>query len=320
MRSTSRSLLFAALLTGHASGWTSRTIRRHQRRLDDSYSTSRLQAQVGIFYGTSTGNTQTVADLIHQAFGSDVSCEPIDVDTLDKGTLSQVFAEHDALVVGTPTWNTGADTERSGTGWDELYYDKLPALKDILNGKKVAVFGLGDQQSYSENYADASGELFDVFSDLGCKMMGSWSQEGYEHEDSKAIRGDKFCGLLLDMINQEELSEDRVQRWVAQLIDEGILAGETGSSVVASSAALHVEPINGSKEKEVVVDSVAGSSLDKKLTEGSSLLDTTIASHSVGGFTPHTNAVTGATMWTSADGRKSFVTIEKTKTRTQLSP
>jgi len=28
-----------------------------------------------------------------------------------------------------------------------------------IAGKKVAVFGLGDQISYSENYADASGEV-----------------------------------------------------------------------------------------------------------------------------------------------------------------
>ena len=28
-----------------------------------------------------------------------------------------------------------------------------------MNGKKVAVFGLGDQVSYKENYADATGEV-----------------------------------------------------------------------------------------------------------------------------------------------------------------
>ena len=51
----------------------------------------------------------------------------------------------------------GADTERSGTGWDEVYYGEMENLQ--IAGKKVAVFGLGDQISYSENYADASGEV-----------------------------------------------------------------------------------------------------------------------------------------------------------------
>lgn len=55
------------------------------------------------------------------------------------------------------TLSKGADTERSGTGWDEIYYGEMQDVK--LNGKKVAVFGLGDSVSYAENYADASGEV-----------------------------------------------------------------------------------------------------------------------------------------------------------------
>jgi flavodoxin I len=47
--------------------------------------------------------------------------------------------------------------ERSGTGWDEIYYSEMQDLK--IAGKKVAVFGLGDSVSYSENYADATGEV-----------------------------------------------------------------------------------------------------------------------------------------------------------------
>ena len=32
---------------------------------------------------------------------------------------------YDSLIVGLPTYNTGADTHRSGTEWDELYYDAM---------------------------------------------------------------------------------------------------------------------------------------------------------------------------------------------------
>jgi flavodoxin len=36
----------------------------------------------------------------------------------------------------------------------------MMVLADLkLQGKNVAVFGLGDQISYAENYADASGEV-----------------------------------------------------------------------------------------------------------------------------------------------------------------
>ncbi len=60
---------------------------------------------VGIFFGTSTGNTESVAELISAEFGDDAS-EPIDIDSV-QGKLADEFAKYDALIVGTPTWNTG---------------------------------------------------------------------------------------------------------------------------------------------------------------------------------------------------------------------
>ena len=61
---------------------------------------------VGIFFGTSTGNTEDAADMISAEFGDDAS-DPIDIDAI-QGKLADEFAKYDALVVGTPTWNTGA--------------------------------------------------------------------------------------------------------------------------------------------------------------------------------------------------------------------
>lgn len=100
-------------------------------------------------------------------------------------------------------------------------YDTLPKLK--LTGKKVAVFGVGDQQSYGDNFCDAAGELYDLFKAKGCQMHGLWSTDGYDHTASKAeLAGTgKFCGLLCDEDNQYDLSEARAQKWVAQLKTEG---------------------------------------------------------------------------------------------------
>lgn len=225
----------------------------------------------------------------------DVS-EPVDVDSLDSGSLSDVFSEHEALIVGTPTWNTNADTFRSGTGWDDLYYDKLPTLKLILTEKKVAVFGLGDQISYGENYADAAGELYSVFKDLGCNMVSyaRTTQEGYDHKTSKSILPgtDLFCGLLLDQINQDDLTDVRIAKWVVQLANGGFFDASASRSltvayqeVVALGADILDDPV-GVVEKQ------------------SPSIVTTVASS----FTPHYNSVTGRTMWTSPDGRTSYVT------------
>ncbi len=244
-------------------------------------------AKVGIFFGTSTGSTESVADMIKEEIGDDAD-GPFDIETLE-GSVHDNFGKYPALIVGTPTWNTGSDTERSGTGWDEIYYKSMQELN--LQGKKVAVFGLGDQESYAENYADATGELHDVFQGLGSQMFGYTSQEGYEHEDSKAIRGDKFCGLLCDMVNQEELSEERVQKWVAQLRAEGFLDADSASVLPAVVANEPVEAFS-------------------TLEENSKMLDKTIESYANTGFTPYYNAKTKSTMWVSSDGRTCYYTAE----------
>ena len=126
----------------------------------------------------------------------------------------------DALIVGAPTWHTGEDECRSGTSWDEWLYETLPGLG--LEGKKVAIFGCGDQQSYGDFYCDAAGELFDQFTKAGAKVYGFTPTDGYDHVSSKAeVEDGKFCGLMFDEDNQYDLSEDRAKAWVDQLKSEG---------------------------------------------------------------------------------------------------
>ena len=164
-----------------------------------------------IYYSTSTGNTETIAGYIAEATGMDYNDIGDATDDEIKGA--------DTLIVGAPTWHTGSDEQRSGTSWDDWLYDTLPNLD--LEGKKVAVFGCGDQESYNDYYCDAAGELYDKFVEKGCKVYGFTSTDGYNHEESKAVRDGKFIGLMCDEDNQYDLSEDRSKAWVAQLKEEG---------------------------------------------------------------------------------------------------
>jgi len=167
---------------------------------------------VKMYYSTSTGNTETVAGYISSAAGL------ASFDDIGDATDDEIKGA-DGLIVGAPTWHTGADEQRSGTGWDDWLYDTLPNLD--VTGKKVAIFGVGDQQSYGDNYCDAAGELYDLFTAAGAKVYGMTSQDGYDHVESKAVYDDKFCGLMCDEDNQYDMSEDRAKAWVAQLKDEG---------------------------------------------------------------------------------------------------
>ena len=55
-----------------------------------------------------------------------------------------------------------------------------------LAGKKVAIFGLGDQGGYGDNFCDAMDELKTCFEGRGAAIVGSWSTDGYDHMESKS--------------------------------------------------------------------------------------------------------------------------------------
>eukprot|EP00470_Lotharella_oceanica_P012479 CAMPEP_0170197248 /NCGR_PEP_ID=MMETSP0040_2-20121228/65938_1 /TAXON_ID=641309 /ORGANISM="Lotharella oceanica, Strain CCMP622" /LENGTH=184 /DNA_ID=CAMNT_0010446875 /DNA_START=25 /DNA_END=579 /DNA_ORIENTATION=+ len=166
---------------------------------------------IGIFYSTQTGNTENVASKIAKCCG---------VEAQEVGDVSSsALADYDGLIVGAPTWHTDASSERSGTAWDDIL-DEVRSLG--LNGKPVAVFGVGDSVSYSENFCDAIEEIHDAFADSGGKLIGYVAPDGYQHSESKSIRDGKFLGLPLDEDNEYDMTEDRVKNWVAQLKAEGM--------------------------------------------------------------------------------------------------
>ena len=168
------------------------------------------QMGVGLFYSTTTGNTETVAGYISSAIGVDA------VDIADAEDLSSF----DGLIVGAPTWHTGADSERSGTAWDEFLYGDLTSLD--LKGKKVAVFGVGDSGGYGENFCDAMDELASCFKAQGAEIVGAVASADYTFDESKSIDGDKFIGLPCDEDNEPDRSEDRVAAWITQIKGEGM--------------------------------------------------------------------------------------------------
>ena len=138
---------------------------------------------VNLYYSTSTGNTETVAAYIAEAAGG------LDINDIGDATDDEITGS-DGLIIGAPTWHTGADEQRSGTSWDDWLYDTLPNLD--IDGKKIAIFGVGDQQSYGDNYCDAAGELYDLFTAKGAKVFGMTSQEGYDHGT--------YCYLLIAVV------------------------------------------------------------------------------------------------------------------------
>merc|ERR1711937_336088 len=83
-----------------------------------------------------------------------------------------------------------------------------------------AVFGMGDQGGYADNFCDAMDELATCFEKQGATIVGAWPTAGYEHEESKSVRGDNFVGCAFDEDNQPDESEERANKWVEQIKGE----------------------------------------------------------------------------------------------------
>jgi flavodoxin I len=173
------------------------------------------QMSTGLYYSTSTGNTETVAEYIANAAGVEDWKDIADADDAE-------ITGHDSIIVGAPTWHTGADSERSGTSWDEWLYNTLPNLD--FSGKKVAIFGVGDSSGYGDNYCDATGELYDCFTGKGAKVFGNTpSDSGFDYTESKGVVDGKFVGVVFDEDNYGDESEARANAWVDQLKSEGFM-------------------------------------------------------------------------------------------------
>ena len=106
--------------------------------------------------------------------------------------------------------------------WEDTHttkwYSFFAEMKKLdLHAKLGAIYGLGDQILYPQNFVDGMAVIRDELSVTGIKFIGAWPAEGYEYTDSKALEGNHFIGLALDDDQQPEKSEERITNWVGML-------------------------------------------------------------------------------------------------------
>lgn len=168
--------------------------------------------KIGLFYGSTAGTTGDAAEYIKKVFNTFQTnlVEIHDVATCDLATMY----DYDKLIIGVPTYNIGE--------LQDDWYFVFDDLSDIvLVGIQVAIYGFGDQYAYSDTFQDAIGILGHQLRDVcGAELVGSWPIEGYDFEDSAGVEDGRFIGLALDDEGQPELTEKRIEQWVAQLIEE----------------------------------------------------------------------------------------------------
>lgn len=164
--------------------------------------------KIGIFYGSSSGTTADIAKRIATKLGIDQA----DVYDISNTSIDKV-APYEVLLLGSSTWGIG-DLQDD---WEDF----LPKLKQAsLDGKAVAIFGLGDYESYSSSFCDAIGTIYLALKDTGCGLYGAISTDGYKYDESTAEIDGKLVGLPLDEMNEYSLTDSRIDQWIDQLKKE----------------------------------------------------------------------------------------------------
>ncbi len=165
-------------------------------------------AKVAIIYGSTTGNTESIAGQIASKLSSH------DVTVLDASNIGDVdWSEFSNYILGTSTWGLGDIQD----DWEM----SLSTLAEAdLSGKKVAIFGLGDSSSYSDTFVDGMADLFEAATKAGATVIGSISTDGYNFDASRSVIDGVFVGLPIDEDSQGEKTSGRIKSWVESIESE----------------------------------------------------------------------------------------------------
>ncbi len=161
--------------------------------------------KTGVFYGSTTGTTESVAKSIAEKLG--IASEDIhDVSKMN----ADMARDYEALILGTSTWGDGE--------LQDDWYDGINVLKDLdLSDKVVALFGCGDSESYGDTFCDGMGLLYENLKNSGCRFIGAVPDADYTYGSSVSVIDGNFVGLAIDDVNESEKTEGRISSWTDRL-------------------------------------------------------------------------------------------------------
>lgn len=157
--------------------------------------------RTAIFYGSTTGTTESIANLIAEKLGVSQA------DVRDVSTMtSDMVNGYDVLLLGTSTWGDGE--------LQDDWYDGVKLLKELdLSGKLVGLFGCGDSESYPDTFCDGIGIIYENLKGTGCEFINGVSESDYTYSSSIAVVDGQFVGLAIDEMNESGKTDERVTAW-----------------------------------------------------------------------------------------------------------
>jgi flavodoxin I len=167
--------------------------------------------KINLIYGTETGFTKTIGEDILRQFIYDET----KIIKVDEAAVEDWRA--DLVILGAPTWcEPRLDTfGEYSDDWNDSY-DTFSKID--FTGQTVALYGLGDQIGYGNNFVDALGMMSKVVLANGGRLIGKKDPTEYDYEESEGVDEEGiFYGLPIDEDNEPTLTDLRVQVWAEQL-------------------------------------------------------------------------------------------------------
>ncbi|MBN2668824.1 MAG: flavodoxin [Bacteroidales bacterium] len=168
-------------------------------------------SKIALFFGPVGGNVDKVTKMLADTIGHDkvdiipvVNSKASDVDAYDK----VIFL---SSAIGLDQW----DMVDVKDDWDRFF----PELDNVnFANKTVAVLGLGDHIKYPSHFVGSMVTLAEKLIEQGAKLVGEVPTNGYTFDESDALNSNgNFYGLAIDEDNEEELTQERINRWVEQI-------------------------------------------------------------------------------------------------------
>ncbi len=164
-----------------------------------------------LVYATTSHRTRRIAVQIADRFCANLDLE-VDAFNINDIHLNSL-REYDLIVAGSPTYGKG----ELHSSWQSV----APSVSSLdLSNSRVALFALGDQRYHRKTFGRALEHLHLAFALTGASLVGRTFVAGYQFKHCPDFAQDgTLPGLLLDEITQKRLSQQRIEEWVASVLE-----------------------------------------------------------------------------------------------------
>ncbi|MCM1030951.1 MAG: flavodoxin domain-containing protein [Oscillibacter sp.] len=167
---------------------------------------------IGLFYAPSGGSVHKVAKRIKQK----IKDRKVDMLYI-RDVKPEDFLNYRNLILVSSTSGKDAWNNKETDEWATF----MPGLQKLhLDGRRVALVGLGNCALYPNNFADGLRNLAELVEEKGGILIGKTEPDDYTFTLSRALQDNLFVGLPLDEDNEADKTDARIEKWLSLVLSE----------------------------------------------------------------------------------------------------